>query len=107
MPSGGLVSVPANLGFWAIIAALATARITLILHEERIARGIRGLFGIVEEDDDLTIYPETFWGYLFGCYWCLSVWAGAFCTLILLVRPEVLLPFALSMLAILLYEKVL
>lgn len=102
----GWLDLPVNLLFWVVVAVLATTRLTLILHEERIAKGIRGLFGITESDD-LVIYPETFWGYLFGCYWCLSVWVGIFCTIILIFMPILLLPFALSMVAILLNEKVL
>lgn len=88
---------------WFIVAALATFRITSIIHHEEIAAPLRTYFGgqfLLEEWS----YPETFMGKLLSCYWCISVWIGAFCSILVYIRPEVLLPFALSTVAIWIYE---
>lgn len=77
---------------WWIVTVLATWRITSILHHEEIAAPLRKWLG----QDKLGSYPATFWGRLYGCFWCLSVWTGAVCALILWLFPPLLAPFALS-----------
>lgn len=93
--------------FWLCVAALATWRITSILYREKIATPIRRWFG--ERNDvhtGMESYPDTFFGKLFSCYWCLSVWVGITVTFIWYGNPYFLLPFALSALAILIDQKV-
>jgi hypothetical protein len=52
-------------------------------------------------------YPNTMWGKLFECYWCLSVWVGILVTVIVVIDLWwLLLPFALSGGAILCVEGV-
>ncbi len=88
---------------WFIVAALATFRITSILHHEEIAAPFRKYFGGVLIAEEWT-YPDTFIGRLLGCFWCVSVWVGLFCSILVYIRPELLVPFALSTVAIGLYE---
>jgi len=88
-------------GFWSVVAVLAAWRLTSILHSERIARPFRKLFGVSEEGE-LWRYPDTFWGYLISCFWCLSVWVSVFVLMVVFLCPYLLLPFALSAGAILL-----
>ncbi len=90
---------PEPLWLWVIVAALASWRLASIAHREGIFRPVRRWLGIGEEGGVIT-YPETFLGELFSCLWCLSVWTGTLCTVLLFVFPHVLLPFALSALAI-------
>lgn len=80
---------------WLLIATLSVWRLTSIIHTERIARVVRKLFG-VDETGELWIYPDTFFGYLISCFWCLSIWVGLAVAVLLILLPYVLLPFALS-----------
>lgn len=92
-----------NPFFWAIAGFLAVWRITNILQREEIAAPIRHKVGIVEpdgEDPDYWIYPDSFLGKVFYCFWCGSVWIGIFVTVLLLLFPPLVLPFALSAAAI-------
>lgn len=99
---------------WLIIGALATFRITSILHSERIGRPIRKLLGVIETETDESItmsYPDSFFGHLIECFWCVSVWVGAGVSVYLCLFPVfpagfVLLPFALSAGAIIFHRLV-
>lgn len=95
---------PAELVFWFVIAVLATWRLTLILHQEKIAKPIRDLIGIREvpilNNEIVRTYPDTFIGQLFSCFMCLSVWVSFGVMGLLLFLPIVLIPLALSMAAI-------
>lgn len=52
--------------------------LTDILYHQKIAKPIRELFGIEHFNGIPSSYPETFFGDLFKCFRCLSVWvAGA------------------------------
>lgn len=92
--------LPEPVVVWLVIAALASWRIASILHREGIMRPLRRLFGIYEKDG-VVFYPDTFFGELLGCLWCLSVWTALGTTLLLFIFPYVLLPFAFSSIAIL------
>ena len=82
---------------WFLVAVPATWRLTHILYSERIAKGIRSFFKIGHDANGQVVsWPDTFFGHLLGCSWCLSVWVGALFTLMIYVAPVVLLPFALS-----------
>jgi len=94
--------------FWLFVACLAAWRLTNILHWEGIAKPIRRLFGIKDvmvEDEDGNketkfVYPDNFLGKLWSCFWCLSVWVSIGTTILVLVFPFILLPFAISAVAI-------
>lgn len=99
-----------------VIGCLAVFRLTSILHHERIAYPIRKRFGILEGEDvdlplgDVRLYPDNFWGNLFECFWCLSVWVSFPVGLyICLLAPYpalfLLVPFALSAGAIIIEER--
>lgn len=86
-----------------IVAGLATWRITNIIQKEEIASPVRKAVGIIEpdgEEPDYWIYPDNFLGKVFHCFWCGSIWIGAGATILLFVFPPLLIPFALSALAI-------
>lgn len=86
--------------FWFIVACLAGWRITSIIVTEKIFYPVRQLAG----QDDLGSYPDTLLGYLFGCFWCMSVWVGLLCTVLWVVFPYALAPFAISALSVLIEE---
>lgn len=59
-----VMTVFLGLGSWRIASALAT---------EDIGEWLRRWIGISTDVDKYpVIYPDTFWGKLFGCFWCLS-----------------------------------
>lgn len=91
---------------WLVVYFLATYRLTSILYREKIGGRFRKLMGADETEETIT-YPDTFFGKLISCFWCLSVWAGLFNLGFLLLLPEALLPFAASTVSIILFEKVL
>jgi hypothetical protein len=78
-----------------VVAPLATWRITNILYQEKIAEFLHRWTG-----DD----PSTFFGYLINCFYCSSVWVGIAVTIAVLVFPLIILPFALSAIAIFIHE---
>lgn len=97
------MSFKRNPFFWSVVGFLAVWRITNIIQREEIASPIRKAVGIVEpdgEEPDYWIYPDNFIGKLFHCFWCGSIWTAAAVTILLLVFPPLILPFALSAAAI-------
>lgn len=101
--------MPEPLWVWILVAGLAAFRLASIIHSEKIAAPIRRLFGVIENeihqfghgDPFEPIYPDTFFGHLLECFWCVSVWAAFGVTVVLIVWPWALIPFAVSALAIL------
>lgn len=90
--------------FWFLIAGLATWRITNIIQREEIASPVRRSLGVFEpdgEDPDHWIYPDNFIGKVLHCFWCGSVWVAGAMTVLCLIFPPLILPFAVSALAIL------
>lgn len=88
-----------------IIAVLAVWRITHMVWKERIFRSFRYLFG--ERLDKATgffSYPDTWYGYLIDCFLCLSVHVSIWVTVVWYLCPILLVPFALSTLAIWMQE---
>lgn len=92
---------------WFIVAGLATWRITNIVQREEIASPLRKKLGVFEpdgEDPDHWIYPDNFIGKVLHCFWCGSVWAGIAISVAVIVFPPLVLPLALSAIAILVRE---
>jgi len=88
------------------ILALATWRVTSIIHSEKIAYPLRRLFGAkMDKLLGVEVYPDTFLGHLIQCFWCVSVWVAAGSTLVYLYDVRFLIPFAISALAIFMNEK--
>ena len=59
-----IMTVILGLGSWRIASVLAT---------EDAGEWVRVRIGIGhDEQGDPVIYPDTFWGKVFGCFWCLS-----------------------------------
>ena len=91
---------------WLVVAALASWRITNILYEEEITHPLRRKIGASQDEGTGTwSYPDTFIGRLWMCFWCLSIWVSVICSVLYIVEPRILLPFALSSVAIWMKEK--
>lgn len=88
---------------WFVAAILAAWRITSVLNQERIGYLFRRLFGFVHLGEEEAV-PDTFFGHLIACFWCLSFWVSVGVVGLLLVFPYALLPFAVSAGAILLHQ---
>lgn len=96
-----------NPFFWFIVAGLATWRVTNIIQKEEIASPIRKSLGVVEpdgEDPDYWIYPDDFWGRVLHCFFCGSIWIAGAITMLCLIFPPLILPFAISALAIMIKD---
>lgn len=78
-----------------IVYTLAVWRITNIIYDEKIFEGLRNRLK-KEIVEGVWVYPDTFIGDLFSCFWCLSVWVSFLCLPFILWCPELLYPFALS-----------
>lgn len=87
-----------------IVAILATWRITALLYYDYgpwdVFLKLRERAGVWIVDENGK--PVTFWGKLFTCFWCLSLWVGLCVTPLALWCWWILLPFALSGAAVLL-----
>jgi hypothetical protein len=91
--------------FWLVVWMLATWRISSIITREEIGKPLRSLVGITSmrtaTGEEYNEIPDTFFGYLFSCLWCMSVWVSILLIVPVLKFPPVLLPFAASAGAIL------
>ena len=57
----------------AIISGLASWRLASLLHTEDAFEWLRTWIGIGNDEQGYpAIYPDTFWGNVFHCFWCLS-----------------------------------
>lgn len=105
--------------YWLIVAGLFVFRLTSIIHSELIGQPIRYLLGVrtyqmykedphrgkVPDGEPLVTYPRGWWGHLLSCFWCLSVWVSFLAFFLTLVCPEIMIPLAVSALAIIIYQK--
>ena len=92
---------------WLLAAIVATWRTTSILHHEGVLTPLRRFLGVVDGgyvDQSEWEYPDTFFGRLFRCFDCLSVWAGGFTVLLYFICPPLLLVLAFSAVVIWLQE---
>jgi len=56
-----------------LLCGLITWRIASLVHTEDAFEWLRHWIGIDNDEQGYpAIYPETLWGKLFGCFWCLS-----------------------------------
>ena len=83
-----------------ILLGLATWRITSLLCNEDgpfgIFRKLREKLGIVHYDDGQAMeYPNNFFGELFGCVWCLSVWVAGGLLLAYIFLPTLAIYFSI------------
>lgn len=98
-------SFTSNPTLWFVIAGLASWRIASIIHHEKIAAPFRRLLGVRELTEDTWTYPDNFIGDLIECFYCTSVWTSFFVSVVMFVFPPVLVPFALSTVAIILEQN--
>ena len=60
-----------------ILCGLATWRLASLLHTEDAFEWLRRWIGILNDTDGYPAdWPDTFWGNLFHCFWCLSLAVG-------------------------------
>jgi hypothetical protein len=60
-----------------LLSGLATWRLSSLLHTEDAFEWLRKWIGIGNDAEGYpAIYPETFWGNVFDCFWCLSLAAA-------------------------------
>jgi len=83
-----------------VVLSLATYRITNIIYEERIAEPFRKVIGY-----DGMSYPDTWLGYLFSCFRCLSVWSALFALVLYIYAVPLVWILAASAIAILIKER--
>jgi len=85
----------------AAVMVLATWRVAVMFYMEAgpkdVFERLRYRSGVYKEEQ-----YRGFWGKQLSCFWCISLWAGAFCALFGLLWWPVLLPLALSGAAMLL-----
>ena len=56
-----------------IVSGLASWRLASLLHTEDAFEWLRTWIGIGNDEQGYpAIYPDTFWGNVFHCFWCLS-----------------------------------
>jgi len=68
------------------ICGLATWRLASLLHTEDAFAWLREWIGIsTDEQKYPVLYPDTFWGKVFNCFWCLATVVAAPLTLLGLV----------------------
>ena len=60
-----------------LLCGLATWRLSSLLHTEDLFEWLRKWIGIENDDNGLPVlYPDTLWGKIFDCFWCLSLVAA-------------------------------
>jgi hypothetical protein len=73
-----------------VLCGLATWRVASLLHTEDAFEWLRSWMGIENDKDGYpALYPETFWGRLFHCFWCLSLVVALPCCIGILALAEV------------------
>lgn len=62
---------------WILLCGLATWRFASLLHTEDAFEWLRKWIGIGNDEKGYpAVYPETLWGKVFHCFWCLTMAAG-------------------------------
>lgn len=60
-----------------IVCGLASWRLASLLHTEDAFGWLRKWIGIGNDTEGYpAIYPDTFWGKVFGCFWCLTLFTS-------------------------------
>ena len=52
-----------------------------MLYSEQMFDGLRKKIGIIHDEERPVMYPDTFWGNVFECFWCLSLFISLFVSL--------------------------
>lgn len=96
-----------------LIISLATWRVSSLLVNEagpwNIFLKLREGLGFTHDDSkNKVIIPDGFFGELFSCIWCCSLWVGVFWTGLYLYSPNLAIltaaPFAFSTVAVLVHS---
>ena len=79
-----------------IVCGLATWRLSSLLHTEDAFEWLRKWIGIENDEEGYpAIYPETFWGNVFDCFWCLSLVVSVPVTALIVVLAGIRWPWGL------------
>jgi hypothetical protein len=79
-----------NILTFSILCGLVTWRVASLLHTEDAFEWLREWIGIGNDAKGYpAIYPETFWGKVFDCFWCLSLVVSVPIALLIVVCAEV------------------
>lgn len=97
------LKLPDQYLFWFILGCLTTWRISSALVDEAIFEGFREKIIGIKSDPEIDI-PDNFFGHLFSCVWCMSMWIGLLMMPAFLFFPWLFLPFAFSAGAILIHR---
>jgi hypothetical protein len=66
-----------------LVCGLATWRLASLLHTEDAFEWLRTWIGIRNDENGYPVqYPDGFWGDVFNCFWCLSLFAGALLSIV-------------------------
>jgi hypothetical protein len=84
---------------------LAIWRVTYAINKEKIGEPIKKAVGVKTDSFGLESFPDTFFANLVMCFRCLSVWVSVAMTLLWVINPLIIYPFALSFIVIKLNEK--
>lgn len=80
-----------------LLCGFATWSVASLLHTEDAFEWLRKWIGIKNDESGYpSIYPDTFWGKTFNCFWCLSLVVGLPITVYILwarKEPWLLAPF--------------
>lgn len=88
-----------------VVIALATWRLTSLIHAEWPMGWFRKLVGVVEDDQGPVGYTNII-GKVVSCVWCLSFWTGQVAVLIYLIFPIAAWVLAASAAAIIVHSVI-
>jgi len=81
-----------------VLCGLATWRLTSLLHSEDAFEWLRKWIKIGHDDEGYpTVYPDTFWGRQFKCFWCLAGWVAVLPVTIATISTHASLLYAIMM----------
>ena len=88
-----------------ILCGLATWRLSSMLHTEDAFEFLRKWIGIENDEEGYpAVWPGTFWGQIFECFWCLTLFVSFPLSILAVLAAEVyavwLLPIWLAYSAI-------
>ena len=88
-----------------ILCGLATWRLSSLLHTEDAFEFLRKWIGIENDEEGYpAVWPDTFWGNIFHCFWCLTLFVSVPLSILAVLAAEVyavwLLPIWLAYSAI-------
>ena len=73
-----------------ILSGLTTWRLASMLHTEDVFEFLRNWIGIENDEDGYpALWPDSFWGNIFHCFWCLTMVVSFPVTIVVVLAAEV------------------